>query len=140
VSSAPRYTEHHPRWYRERVSTYWWLWRWNYLKFVLREISSVFIAWFVLVTLLQFRALSSGAQAYAQFQEWLRSPGILLLHLIGFAFVLFHTATWFGLAPAALVVRLGGKRVPAALIVASNYAAWLAVSAVIAWLVLRGRA
>jgi len=37
----------HPRWYRKRVSTYWWLQRWEYLRFVLREISSVFVAIFV---------------------------------------------------------------------------------------------
>ena len=36
--------------YRVRMSTYWWLGRRAYLKFILREISSVFVAWFVLVT------------------------------------------------------------------------------------------
>ncbi len=138
MSSARRYTEHHPRWYRERVSTYWWLWRWQYLKFVLREISSVSVAWFVALTLLQFRALAAGPQAYAQFQEWLRSPAVLLINLIGFFFVLFHAVTWFHLAPAAMVVRFGGKRVPDAAIIAGNYAAWLMISAAIAWLVLRG--
>ena len=25
------YTEYHPRWYRRRVSTWWWLARWSYL-------------------------------------------------------------------------------------------------------------
>src|SRR5438132_766531 len=46
---SDRYTEYHPRWYRTRVSTWWWLARWPYLKFILREISSVFVAWFVVV-------------------------------------------------------------------------------------------
>lgn len=136
--SMPRYTEHHPRWYRERVSTYWWLSRWPYLKFVLREMSSVFVAWFVVVTLLQIRALGAGPVAYAAFQRWMQSPVLLLVHAVSFGFVLLHTVTWFNLAPSALAVRVGGKRVPGFLIAGSNYAAWLALSAVLAWLILRG--
>ena len=38
-------TEYLPRSYHTRVSTYWWLKRWAYLKFILREASSVFVAW-----------------------------------------------------------------------------------------------
>src|SRR5207245_8832258 len=76
------YTEYHPRWYRSRVSTWWWLTRWPYLKFILREISSVFVAWFVVLLLLQIRALSRGPDAYARFQHWLPSPLGLWAHLI----------------------------------------------------------
>src|SRR6185312_12471129 len=46
-STAPAYTEFHPRWYRPRISTYWWLGRWPYVKFILRELSSVAVAWTV---------------------------------------------------------------------------------------------
>ena len=56
----PAYTEFHPKWYRTRVSTYWWLARWPYVKFILRELSSVFVALFVIMTLLQIRALKNG--------------------------------------------------------------------------------
>jgi fumarate reductase subunit C len=35
-----------------------------------------------------------------------------------------------------MVMRVGSVRVPGFLIAASNYAAWLIVSAVVAWLVL----
>src|SRR5207302_2908108 len=52
----PLYQEFHPRWYRPRVSVYWWLGQWQYLKFILREISSVFVAVFVVITLLQLRS------------------------------------------------------------------------------------
>jgi fumarate reductase subunit C len=132
------YTPHHPRWYRERVSTYWWLWRWKYLKFVLRELSSVFVAWLVVVTLLQVRALGRGPEAYAEFQRWLQSPLILTMNLVSFFFVLFHAVTWFNLAPTALVVRIGGKRVPDFVIVGANYAGWIVASAALAWFILRG--
>lgn len=136
--SVPNYTPHHPRWYRERVSTYWWLWRWPYLKFVLREMSSVFVAWFVVLTLLQIRALGAGPTEFARWQEWMQSPWLLLLNATSFAFVLFHAVTWFNLAPSAMVVRFRGKRVPAILIAGSNYAAWVVISVVLAWFILRG--
>ena len=63
MSEQRLYTGYHPRWYRERVSTYWWLWHWRYLKFVLREISSVFVALFVVITLLQVRALAKDRKS-----------------------------------------------------------------------------
>ena len=120
------------------MSTYWWLGRWSYLKFILRELSSVFIAWFVIVTLLQIRALKRGPADYVEFQEWLRSPILVALNALSLFFVIFHAVTWFNLAPKAIAIRVGGSRVPNLLIAAPNYVAWLAISAAIAWLLLRG--
>ena len=137
-NGAPGYTPYHPRWYRPRVSTYWWLHQWAYLKFVLRELSSIFVASFVVITLLQVRAVSHGPQAYADFQKSMRHPAVIALNAISFFFVLFHVVTWFHLAPRAMVIRFAGKRVPELLIVGANYAAWLAISAVVAWVVLGG--
>src|SRR5690348_9217704 len=131
------YTEYHPRWYRPRVSTWWWLSRWPYLKFILREISSVFVAWFVVLLLLQIRALSRGPEAYAAFERCLQNPLVVLLNLITLFFVVFHAITWFNLTPRAMVVRFRGKRVPDLVIAGTNYVAWLAVSLVVAWFLVR---
>lgn len=132
------YTEYPPKGYRVRVSTYWWLARWAYLKFILREVSSIFVAWFVVETLMQIHALSEGSIAYAEFQNFLRNPLVMALNVISLLFVVFHTVTWFNLAPKAMAVRMGGKRVPAILIAGPNYVAWVAVSAVVTWFLLRG--
>lgn len=138
MSQRPAYTEFHPKWYRPRVSTYWWLHRGPYLRFIAREVSSAFIAWFVAVTLAQIYALSQGADAYGRFQAWLRTPWVVVLNAVSFFFVTFHAVTWFNLAPKALVVRLRGRPVPGWWIAASNYAAWLVASLLVAW-VLIGR-
>jgi fumarate reductase subunit C len=138
MTQTPTYSAYQPRWYHPRVSTYWWLWRWAYLKFILRELSSVFVAYFVVLTLLQLHALSQGPEAYAAFQEWLKTPWVLALNAISLFFVLFHTITWFNLAPRAMVVRVRGQRAPDLLIAGSNYVVWLVVSVAVAWLVLRG--
>jgi fumarate reductase subunit C len=137
MSEQPGYTEYHPRWYRPRVSTYWWLQRRSYLAFILRELSSLFVAWFVIYLLLLVWAVSRGAGSYREFLAWSASPFVLLLNLVSLAFVVLHAVTWFNLAPQAMAVRLRGKRVPGTWIAASNYAAWALVSALVAWLLLQ---
>jgi fumarate reductase subunit C len=137
INPAPAHTEFHPRWYRPHVSVYWWLGQWQYLRFILRELSSVFVAVFVVITLLQLRALRNGPDAYTRFQHWLQTPGAIALNLISFFFVVFHTITWFNLTPRAMVIRLRGKRLPDFLVAAPNYAMWLVVSAAVGWLILK---
>jgi fumarate reductase subunit C len=134
---APPYTEYHPRWYRPRVSVYWWLGQWQYLKFILRELSSVFVGLVVVMTLLQLRALRGGPEAYVRFQRWLSSTAIIAISVISLFFVFFHTITWFNLAPTAMAARIRGKRLPNWLIAAPNYAVWVVASGAITWLVLR---
>jgi fumarate reductase subunit C len=51
--------------------------------------------------------------------------------------LLFHTVTWLNLAPKAIVLHLGGRRLPDAAVLAAHYAAWLVVSAAVVWLFLR---
>ena len=131
------YTPFHPRWYRPHVSVYWWLGEWHYLKFILRELSSVFVAVFVIETLFLLSALRSGPEAYAHFQQCMRNPLLIGLNIISFFFVVFHTITWFNLAPSAMPVRVQGKRLPEVLVAAPSYVAWAVVSGFVCWLVLR---
>ena len=138
MNETPTYREYHPKPYRPRVSTYWWLFQRSYFRFILRELSSVSVAFFVVVTLLQISALSRGPEAYAAFQQWLKSPLLLTLNAISFLFVVLHTITWFNAAPRAMAIRVGGKRLPDLAIALPNYAAWLAVSAGVIWLLLGG--
>ncbi|HET8577404.1 MAG TPA: fumarate reductase subunit C [Methylomirabilota bacterium] len=137
MSARPQYTLYHPRWYRRRVSVWWWLQNRSYTRFVLRELTSVFVAFFAMVYLWQLRALVQGPEAYAQFLTRLRTPLFLAVNVVAFAFVLFHTITWFNLTPKAMVVRLRGKRVPDSVVISLNYAAWLVLSAAVAFILLR---
>ena len=136
MNQTPIYTRYHPRWYRRRVSTYWWSGQWSYLKFILRELTSLTVAYFVVIMLLQLAALNRGPDAYARFQIWLKTPVAVVLNVIALLFVLFHTITWFNLAPHAMGLRIRGKRVPAIAIAGPNYVLWLAVSALVAWFIL----
>jgi len=138
MNAEPRYTLYHPRWYRRRVSVWWWLQNRSYAGFVLRELTSVFVAFFAVVYLWQLRALVQGPEAYGQFLARLKTPLFLTLDAVAFLFVLFHAITWLNLAPKAIVMRLRGKRVPDWVILSSNYAAWLVLSGAVAFMLLRG--
>ena len=138
MSAGARYTLYHPQWYRRRVSVWWWLQSWRYTKFVLRELTSVFVAYFAVVALWKLRAIAAGPDAYARFLARMESPLFVGLNAMALLFVLFHSITWFNLAPKAMVVRLAGKRVPDWLIQAMNYLAWAVVSVGAVWVLRRG--
>jgi fumarate reductase subunit C len=133
---AVDYTDYHPRWLRQRVSTYWWLTRRSYFAFILREISSVFVAWSVIYLLLIVNAISNGEAAFRDRLAWSAQPLVLTLNVLSLLLVTFHAVTWFNLAPQAMVVHLGHTKVPGFWIAASNYAAWAVVSAIVGWMLL----
>jgi fumarate reductase subunit C len=123
--------------YRRPVSTWWWLRKRSYFVFVMRELSSIFVAWFIVYLVLFVRAVGRGEAAYDDFLDQAASPGLVVLNLVGFAFLVLHTVTWFMLTPKAMVVSVRGRRVPAAAILAGQYAGLAVVSAFIYWLVTR---
>jgi fumarate reductase subunit C len=134
----PQETSTQPQWYRPPVSRLWWVHRRSYLLFVLRELSSVFVAWFVAYLLLLIDAVNRGSDAYRRFLDWAGSPAVVLLNFVALAFVVLHAVTWFNLAPRAIVIRLRGQRLPSWMVAAAHFTAWTVVSAVIAWIVFRG--
>ena len=101
-----------------RISRLWWLRRRSYLVFVIRELSCVFVAWFVVFLLLLVRAVSQGDREYQRFLDLSANPWMLALNAITLFFVVFHTITWFNAAPQAIVVHLRGRRVPAPVLLA----------------------
>ncbi len=116
----------------------WWLRRWPYLIFMLRELSSVFVAAYLILLLVMIYRVSQGSAAYASFLETLRSPFAIFFHVVALAFALLHTITWFNLTPQAVAVRVGEDRLRPGLIIAPNYVAWVIVSAIVAWILVKG--
>jgi fumarate reductase subunit C len=138
MNMEAQYSLHHPRWYRRRVSVWWWLEKWTYAKFVLRELTSLSVAYFSVLCLWKVRALRAGPGAYDRFLQRMASPIFILVNCLALCFVLFHALTWFNLAPKAMVMRWAGKRVPDWAVQGMNYLAWMLLSAVVVWMVTRG--
>jgi fumarate reductase subunit C len=134
----PAYRPHHPKWYRDRMPIFWWLGKFSYVKFITRELTSLAVAYAAVLLLGEIWALERGPSAHARFLHILAKPPVLGFNLLVCAALFFHTVTWLSLAPKALVVRLGGRRLPDWAIVAGHYLLWLVVSAVVLWFLGKG--
>ena len=139
MREAHAYTLYRPKWYRKRVSTWWWAQQWRSFKFILRELSSLAVGYVGLLLLLLLWTLGRGEGSYTKLLAWLRTPPIIVLSVIALLFVLYHSITWFNLAPKAMPVRMGGKRLPDWMVAAPNYVAWVAISAAIVWILTGGK-
>jgi fumarate reductase subunit C len=125
------------RLYRPRVSTWWWTRKRTYFVFVMRELSSIFVAWFVVFLLLFVFAVGRSEAAYQRFLDWASSPWVVVLNVVTLAFVLLHTVTWFAVTPQAMAVRVMDRTVPSFHIIAGQYTGLVVVSAFVFWLVPR---
>ena len=124
--------------YHRPISFWWWLDRPAYFKFIVRELTCLFVGAFAILTLLQVRAVNDGPEAYAAFAAMLASPAGIGFSVVAFLFVLYHAVTWFPLVPTTIVLRVGERRVPNSVIAGAHFAGWLVASAVVAFIVLRG--
>ncbi len=126
--------------YYRKVPATWWLKKKSYFFFMLRELSSVFIALFLLVYLYQIYQLTQGAEAYVAFIRRLSSPGWILFNMIALLFAVYHSITWFQSTAVVLPVRLGEHLVPRQTVTALHIGAWMAVSlaVLILFLALKG--
>ncbi|MUL46373.1 fumarate reductase subunit C [Mycobacterium sp. CBMA293] len=122
--------------YRPPVPRLWWTKRRSYRLFMLREISCVFVAWSVVYLVWLVRAIGRGGDAYREFLGTAAAPPLVALNIVTLLFLLLHAVSWFRLAPRAMVIHVRGQRLPARMVLAAHYLAWLVVTAVIAWVVL----
>lgn len=115
---------------------FWWLGKLSYTKFITRELTSLAVAYSAIILLVQIWVLSRGRDAYEHFVRWLQSPVALILHTVVVLVLLFHTFTWLNLAPKALVLRVGGRRVPDQAVLAAHYLGWVAATSLVIWYLL----
>jgi fumarate reductase subunit C len=118
----------------------WWLKKKSDFFFMLRELSSLFIALFLVVYLVEIYQLTKGPDAYIAFTQKLSSPGWILFHVVVLLFALYHSFTWFQSSAVVLPIRLGERLVPRQTVTALHIVAWAVVSlaVLILFLALKG--
>jgi fumarate reductase subunit C len=110
----------------------WWRRNPFYLWYMLREASCAFITAYALILLVGLARLAQGQAAFEAWLAMLSRPWSIGFHAVALVLVLYHTWTWFKVMPKTLpFVRLGGRRVPDVLIVASGLAASAVLSAIL---------
>lgn len=123
-----------PKMYKRNMPILWWTQRNSHLRFVLRELTSLAVAYFAVVLMLLIRSVSQGEAAYQRLIDSLSSPAIMILSVIALVGLVFHSITWFNLAPSAMVIKVGKHRVPGVMIALSNYIGWIIISGALVWI------
>ncbi len=117
----------------------WWLHNTQLKLFMLRELTSVFVAGyavFLIVLIAKFNTRTPVPLGVDPFGDTLRCPAALVFQLIALPFVIFHSVTWFNLTPKAIVLFRGEERVSPLVIAGGHYALWVLVSVLILLVVL----
>lgn len=114
--------------YRRESKVRWIFRHPRYLRYMMRELSCLFIGGWTLLAVWGLKSLSEGPAAYQAFLDLLRSPASIAFHVAALVFAAVHSITWFNLTPKALPLQLGEHFVPDRLIAGAHYAAWAAVS------------
>jgi fumarate reductase subunit C len=117
--------------YIRPIPATWWLHNRHVLLFMIRELTSLFVAGYAIFLLILLYRFRSGAEAFHQFYEGLRTPGSAMLHIVALVFVVYHSITSFNAAPQIMVVRRGEDAVSPFVIAGANYLMWLILSGLV---------
>ena len=113
---------------RTLPKTTWFLRHSRFQHYMLHEISSVFLAIYLVILITGLFRLGQGP---LQWQGWL--DGVtswigIIFHIIAFIFAIIHTTAWFKAVPQAMRIQRGESFVPGKTIIGVHYGVWAAVS------------
>jgi fumarate reductase subunit C len=108
----------------------------NYILFMCREATAVFVWLYLVFYLCQLAKLGGDVGAYTQFLDGRKSFLWILFHVGALIAAIYHSATWFNLTPKVIIVRRGEDKVPDGLIIGPHYAGWIGLSLAIIFIVL----
>lgn len=103
----------------------------RYKIYMLRELTSFLVGFYTFFTIFALAELASNStQRWDSFLESQQGPWMVVLHGLALLYFLFYqTFPWFRLAPKAMPIQLGEKKLPGSFIVVGHYLVWIVVSA-----------
>lgn len=119
---------------REVPPTTWFFRHPRYLRYMAREITSLFVGAYCVLLVVGLYHLSTGQAGYEAFLVALQSPASVAFHLLALTAAVYHAATWFNATQKAMPVQIGEEFVPGRLISGAHYVAWALLSIVILFL------
>ncbi|HXV09239.1 MAG TPA: fumarate reductase subunit C [Burkholderiales bacterium] len=107
----------------------WWRKNPYYVRYMIREASSLFLAIYTVILLVGLYRLTQGEAAWDAWRAALTSPGSILFHWIALLTVGYHAYTWWKVAPkTAPDLRIAGRAVPECVIAAGGWLAMVGTS------------
>jgi fumarate reductase subunit C len=129
VATPDRPLVAHP--YRQPFT--WWTRRRGYLLYMVRELSSIPVAIWWLLFLVEVSRLRAGSAGYQPLDTWFVAVSVVCL-----AAALYHTYTFLSLAGLIMRIPLGDRSVASRTIVGGAFSAFVVVTAVVAALTIWG--
>jgi len=116
--------------------TTWYMRKGRYKIYMLREMTCLLVGFYSFLVIYGLAALAEGsAQRWNEFLAAQQTPLMIAVHGIALIyFLIYQTFAWFELAPKAMPLQIGEKKLADSYIVIAHYIAWAVVSAFIFWL------
>jgi len=116
--------------------TTWYMRKGRYKIYMLREMTCLLVGFYSFLVIYGLAALAEGsAQRWNEFLPPQQTPLMIAVHGIALIyFLIYQTFAWFELAPKAMPLQIGEKKLADSYIVIAHYIAWAVVSAFIFWL------
>ncbi len=99
--------EKYPELPRRRVTAGWWLSNRHYTLYMIRELTSFFVAVFSLLYIWQVAQFASNPAGYNSYLSLVRNPVMVLFSIIALGFTLYHSLTWFYLTGQVQPFKIG---------------------------------
>ena len=110
----------------------WWRRDPFFVRYMVREATALAVLVYAIVLTVGVVRLAQGEAAWNGWLQALRSPWSLLLHAVLLVSMFVHAKSWFEIMPKTMpMMVIGGRRVSAALITRSGWAATVVASIVL---------
>jgi fumarate reductase subunit C len=116
---------------REVPPTTWYFRHPRYLRYMSREITSIFIGAYCALLVFGLGALAGGKESYESFLQCLQSPLSIAFNGLAFIAALYHATTWFNATQVAMKIQIGEDFVPGSWITGAHYVVWAVISVIV---------
>lgn len=115
--------------------TTWYMRNGRYRKYMLREVTCILVAIYSFLIIWGLAALTGGMNSWNAFLQSQQNTAMVVFHAFALVFFLiYQTFDWFKLAPKAMPLQVGEKKLPDMYVIVAHYIAWLIVTAAVFWL------
>jgi fumarate reductase subunit C len=108
----------------------------RYRKYMLREVTCLLVGVYCFLAIWALATLAGGsADSWNAFLASQQNTPMVVFHAFALVFFLVYQAfDWFKLAPKAMPLQLGEKKLPDRYIIIAHYVAWALISLFVFWL------
>ena len=107
----------------------WWTRNPFFVKYMAREATAVIVYLYGLLLVWGIVSVANGDAAFNGWLAWLKSPIGIAFQIVSLLVFAYHTWSWFSIMPKTMPpVKVGGKRLSAAVITGTGIAVSIVLS------------